>query len=148
MSAPAGEDVPVEFAEEDTDSKSVRPVPTKERLDIQDELLKLRSLTAAPAPTRAAAPSEKKEKEVERRLQDVLGTVGDHPVRMEVKRKTSVTVPVSLLQNSSIVKVRIAFDGGDEQWTQDAVTVRLTGNRKLERLELFLDLELKGKTPA
>jgi GTPase SAR1 family protein len=151
VSGPTGEDVPVEFAEEDTDHQSVRPVQTKERLDIQDELLKLRSLTNTPIPGRTLLPPKedksKDGREVERRLQDVLGTVGDHPVRMEVKRKASVAVPVDLLRNSSIVKIRLAFDG-DEQWTQDAVTVRLTGNRKLERLQLQLDLELKGKSSS
>jgi signal recognition particle receptor subunit beta len=145
---PTAEDVPVEFAEEDTDRHSVRPVPTKERLDIHDELAKLRTLaTITPLPrARRPATSPKAEAQtVESRLQDVLGTVGDNPPRMELKRKASVVVPAAALRNSSVMKVQLAFDG-DEQWAADAVTIRLTGNRKLERLHVSLDLELKTKS--
>jgi len=146
------EDLPVEFAEEDTDHHSVRPVPTKERLDIQDELAKLRTLaTITPVPrTRPpeepprATPAKEESRTVESRLQDVLGSVGDNPTLMEIKRKAGVMVPGPLLRNSSVMKVQLAFDG-DEQWTANAVTIRLSGNRKLERLQLRLDLELKSK---
>jgi hypothetical protein len=133
----------------------VRPVPTKERLDIHDELAKLRTLAtitplhrarpAATPPKEAATSPKEEEKSVESRLQDVLGSVGDNPSRMELKRKASVVVPASVLRNSSVMKVQLAFDG-DEQWTADAVTIRLTSNRKLERLQVHLDLELKGKS--
>jgi hypothetical protein len=143
---PPAEDLPVEFAEEDTDKHSVRPVRTKERLDIQDELAKLRTLAGVPASgagTKAPAPSGARE--VEKRLQDVIGTVAEYPSRLEVKRKASVVVPSDVLRNSSVMKVRISFDG-DEQWAQDAVTVHLTSNRKLDRLNVHLELDLKGKT--
>jgi hypothetical protein len=43
------------------------------------------------------------------------------------------------------MKVQVAFDG-DEHWLQDALTLRLTSNRKLERLTVYLELELKTKT--
>jgi hypothetical protein len=55
-----------------------------------------------------------------------------------------VVVPADLLRNSSLMKILIAFDG-DQQWAQDAVTLRLTSNRKLERLHVHLELELKSK---
>jgi len=140
---PPAEDVPVEFAEEDTDKHAVRPVRTKENLDIHDELAKLRALATglSVAPLKIESGAER---DVDRRLQDVIGTV-EHPTKLEVKRKASVIVPGDLLRNSSLMKIRIAFDG-DEQWAQDAVTLRLTSNRKLERLNVHLELELKAKT--
>ena len=140
---PPAEDLPVEFAEEDTDKHALRPVRMKENLDIHDELAKLRALaTGLPVAHLKSEPGA--QRDVEKRLQDVIGTV-EHPTKLDVKRKASVVVPAELLRNSSLMKIRIAFDG-DEQWAQDAVTLRLTSNRKLERLNVHLELELKAKT--
>jgi signal recognition particle receptor subunit beta len=140
---PPAEDLPVEFAEEDTDKHAVRPVRMKENLDIHDELAKLRTLaTGVSVAHLKSEPAA--QLDVEKRLQDVIVAV-EHPTKLDVKRKASVVVPADLLRNSSLMKIRIAFDG-DEQWAQDAVTLRLTSNRKLERLNVHLELELKTKT--
>jgi signal recognition particle receptor subunit beta len=132
------EEVPVEFAEEDT-SHRVRPVETKGDLDVRRELEKLRLTLQAPAKGSGGAGG----KEVERRLQDML--VSDRDARQEVKRKVSIDVPANLLKDSTTLTLNLAFDGGGEQ-VRDAVTVKLVGNRRLERLTLHLDLELRGKS--
>jgi hypothetical protein len=70
----------------------------------------------------------------------------DKDARPEIKRKVAVEVPGHLLRGASSVRIHLAFDGGEpEQLVRDAVTVPLVGNRRLERLILHLDLELKGK---
>jgi signal recognition particle receptor subunit beta len=135
------EEVPVEFAEEDTD-RHLRAVETKGNLDIQDELEKLRTLTLA-APAKGAGPAGAKE--AERRLQNML--VSDREARQEVKRKASIEVPAALLKDSATLSLHLAFDGsGREELVRDAVTVKLFGNRRLERLILHIDLELRGKS--
>jgi small GTP-binding protein len=132
----------VEFAEEDDDRHSVRPVATKERIDIQDELSKLRLLTETPIPGRIMSDG----KEMEKRLKDMLVSVSDNPPKQEVKRKTSLAIPYSLLRAASALRVHLSFDGEDEpEWIHDALTIRLVGNRKLERLILHIDFDLKGK---
>jgi GTPase SAR1 family protein len=134
------EEVPVEFAEEDTD-RHLRAVETKGRVDIQDELEKLRTLTLAPP---SKGPGSTDTKEVERRLQDML--VSDREGRQEVKRKASIEIPGSLLKDSSTLTLHLAFDGsGREELVRDAVTVKLLGNHRLKRLLLHIDLELRGK---
>jgi signal recognition particle receptor subunit beta len=132
------EEVPVEFAEEGTGSH-LRPVETKGRLDIHDELEKLRTVTLAPATKSVAGIG----KEVERRLHDML--VSDRDARQEVKRKASIEVPAHLLKDSSTLTVHLAFDGKEEELVRDAIQVKLIGNRRLERLILHIDLELRGK---
>jgi signal recognition particle receptor subunit beta len=134
------EDVRLEFAEEGTD-KHVRAVPTRDRVDIQQELATLRALTHTrvirPAP---GGPSG----EVERRLKDLLLPVST--ARQEVKRKASVDVPAHILKGSSSLRIHVGFDGEDqEEAFHDTLTVSLVGNRKLERLTLLLELELKAK---
>ena len=140
---PPAEEIPVEFAEEDTD-KGLRAVQTRGQVDIQSELEKLRTLTSN-APSRAAAPAASgPSKDVERRLQDML--VPDRESRQEIKRKASIDVPTRLLKGASEVKIHLGFDGGgQEEIVREAVTIRLVGNKRLERLTLHIDLELKGK---
>jgi signal recognition particle receptor subunit beta len=138
------EDVTMEFAEEDTGQHFVRPVKTKGHLDIQQELEKLRTLTAAPASRPAARSSEASARVAERRLQDFL--VQEQDARQDVKRKATLEVPARVLKRSPYVKVQLAFeDGSGGELLQEAVTVRLAGNRRLERLALHLDLEVKGR---
>jgi hypothetical protein len=133
------EDVSVEFAEEDTD-KHMRPVPTKATTDVGQELEKLRTLTVT-AGARHAAPTAG---DVERRLQDLLAS--DKDARQEIKRKVAIEVPAHLLQVASTVRIHLGFEGGDaEQIVRNALAVPLVGNRRLERLVLHLDLDLKGK---
>lgn len=135
------EEVPVEFAEEDTD-KHVRAVATKAQVDIQQELENLRTL--ASSPSRTAAPAPKGSSDVERRLATMLIT--DRESRQEVRRKAIVEIPSRLLKGDSTLKLHLAFgDGGAEELVRDTVTVKLVGNRRLERLTLRIDLELKSK---
>jgi len=137
--APA-EDVALEFAEEDTDKHQVRAVPTKGRIDLHEELEKLRAMAASPAPR----PARRTSSEVERRLQDLL--VPEQGARQEIKRKASVEVPASLLKDASALKLHLGLDvDGAEESVPEALTVKLSGNGRLERLTLRLDLEIKGK---
>jgi signal recognition particle receptor subunit beta len=130
----------VEFAEEDTDKHAVRAVSTKEQVDIQEELHKLRSLTEggpAKGPVRG-------EKDVDKLFQQLL--VSDKDARQDVKRKATLEVPSKLLKGASDLRIHVAFTrDGQEEVVKDAVTVKLIGNRRLERLTLHLDLELKSK---
>src|SRR5262245_37151709 len=147
--APAGEDLPVEFAEEDTGRhKMVRAVATKGQVDIHHELEKLRTLTASPnARTAAQNASDVERRQMERRLQNIL--VLDRDARQEVKRKAAVDVSPDVLKNSTAVRLHLALDGPNgEHVVQDTLTVKLVGNRKLERLTLHLEVELKAKTPS
>jgi small GTP-binding protein len=129
----------LEFAEESTD-KHMRAVPTRDQLDIQRELEKLRAMTAS-ATARSVVGSSK---DVERRLKDLL--VPSSSARQEVRRKASVDVPAHVLKGASSLRIRIGFDGDEQaEAAADTLTVNLVGNRKLERLTLLLELELKAK---
>ncbi len=139
---PLSEEIPVEFAEEDID-KHLRAVQTKAQVDIQEELEKLRTITTSSS-SKAAAPTSGTSKDVERRLQDMLGA--DRDPRQEIRRKASLEVPARLLKGASEMKIHLGFEGpGGEETVHDAVTVKLFGNKRLERLTLHIDLELKGK---
>ena len=95
---------------------------------------------AAPAPRHTTRTS----REVERRLQDILGP--EQGARQEIKRKASVEVPASLLKDASVLKIHLGLDvDGNEESVPEAVIVKLSGNQRLERLTLRLDLEIKGK---
>jgi hypothetical protein len=139
----APEDVRVEFAEEVTgDFSRVRPVRTKAQVDIHKELEGLRAMTTA-APTRSA-PVPGPAHEMERRLKDVL--VREEQARQDVRRKASLEVPGRLLKEFSAMKIHLAFgEDGQEEIVRDAVTVKLLGNRRLERLTLHIELEIRGK---
>jgi signal recognition particle receptor subunit beta len=135
------EEVRVEFAEEDTDQHAVRAVATKGQGDILRELENLRTVTAA-APV---APRPARSREIEKRLQDML--TPDTAARQEVKRKASIEVPAELLKGTGDLKIHLGFEGeGGEEVVREALSVRLGANRKLERLTLHIDLEIKGKT--
>ncbi len=138
--AAGGEEPPaVEFAQEDT-GKHVVPVKTKGHVDIQDELAKLRTLTAAPAPRARPAAS----RDLEKRLHDVLGdaTTRHH----EVKRKAALDVPADLLKGASSVRIQLVFTGqGGGEETHEALDLTLPANRRLDRLTLHLDLDVREK---
>src|SRR5262245_11791297 len=143
---PTAEDLPVEFAEEDTGRHKVRPVATKAQVDIHHELEKLRTLTSTPkARGGAGAHAGDVERRVmERRIQDIL--VLDRDARQEVKRKMSVEVLQDVLKSSTGLRLHLALDSPEgEHVVKDTLTVKLVGNRKLERLTLHLEIELKGK---
>ena len=132
----------VEFAEEDTDKHAVRPVATHGVVDIHQELEKLRTLTET-GRRKPSPPTH--EKDVERLFQDLM--VSERDSRQEVKRKVTVDVPRGLLKGSSDLRIHLAFErDGKEEVVEDAVTVKLLGNRRLERLILHLDLDLKSKS--
>jgi hypothetical protein len=135
--------VRVEFAEEVTgEHLDVRPVRTKAHVDIQKELEGLRAITTAAAVTRAPVPGPSSD--MERRLRDVL--VRETEVRQDVRRKATLEVPGRLLKDASAMKIHLAFgEDGQEEMVRDALTVRLVGNRRLERLTLHIELEIRGK---
>ena len=63
-----------------------------------------------------------------------------------MKRKASVEVPAALLKDASALKIHLGLDtDGGEESVPEALTVKLSGNGRLERLTLRLDLEIKGK---
>ena len=138
----SADDVRVEFAEQDAgEHQVVRPVTTKATVDIQKELEGLRAMATAAA---ARAPVPGPSREMERRLQDVL--VREAEARQDVKRKASLEVPARLLKDASAMKIHLAFgEDGQEELVRDAVTVKLVGNRRLERLTLHIELEIRGK---
>jgi signal recognition particle receptor subunit beta len=130
----------VEFAAEDTD-KHLVPVKTKGQLDIGQELEKLRAMASAAPPARPAASPMSRD--LEKRLQSLVP--GQQP-RQEFRRKASVEVPSRLLKNASSMKIHLGFDGeGNEEFIRDALTVTLVGNKRLERLTLHIELDIKGK---
>lgn len=139
--APAGESLRLEFAEEDTGRHSIRPVRTRGAADIQAELESLRTSVAVrsarPSPIAGAG------KDLDRRLQDLLGA--DKSARLEVKRKAAVDVPAHLLKESAAVRVQIAFEDRDGESVHEAVALKLPANRRLERLVLQLELDVKAK---
>jgi signal recognition particle receptor subunit beta len=132
----------LEFAQEDT-GKHVVPVKTKAEVDIQRELENLRAMTAAARPAAAAAPAGGRE--IERRLKDMMGK--DEAVRHQVKRKAAVEVPTALIRGSGAVKVQLAFTTEDgQEVVHDAAVIGLRGNSRLERLNLQIEIDVKGKT--
>ena len=130
----------VEFAQEDT-GKHVVPVKIKAEIDIQRELESLRAMTAArPAP----APTPSGSREIDRRLKDMMGK--DEAVRHQVKRKAAVEVPSALIRGSGAVKVQLSFTTEDgEEVVHEAAVIGLRGNSRLERLNLQLEIDVKGK---
>ena len=133
----------VEFAQEDT-AKHVVPVKTKGAVDIHRELESLRAMTAPPARP-APAPAAPGGREIDRRLKDMLGN--DQGSRQQVKRKAAIEVPSALLKGSTTMKVQLSFTGEDgEEVVHEAIAVPLGGNRRLERLALQLEIDVKGKS--
>jgi signal recognition particle receptor subunit beta len=139
--SPPEETGPFEFAQEDT-GKTVVPVKTKANVDIQRELEKLRSMTAAPPrPAPASAPSG--EREIDRRLKDMLG---GQAVRQQVKRKAAVEVPAALLKGSGAVKVQLSFTAEDgREVVHEVAVIGLRDNSRLAQLALQLEIEVKAR---
>ena len=144
--AATAEDLKVEFAEEDPDRHDIRPVTTKGNVDIQDALSKLRMSVATTAASKAAAPIVNPT--LDRRLQDVLGAVQDE-TRQDVRKKLTVEIPAELLRRSSAMRIEIILDrnGAEEMLpVPEPIVLKYTPNKKLERVNLRLDLEIKTKT--
>ena len=131
----------VDFAEEDTDKHEVRPVRTRGSLDIGKELDKLRLLAAESKlkPTTAV-----KDGDVDRLFRDLV--VPGRETSQELERKASLELPEHLLKGLTDLRIHLGFEhDGHEEVLRDAVRVTLVRTRRLERLRLQLDLELKGK---
>jgi len=136
----SADEVPLEFAEEDSGEHRVRPVATKASVDIQQELAKLRELTAASGTKRTPSSQPKN---LNQRLQDILAA--DSGPRQDVKRKAHVDVPEHQLRGVTGVKVHLEFEGDrGPMLVREALTIPLVGTKRLERLSLHLDLEVKS----
>jgi mutual gliding-motility protein MglA len=134
----------VEFGQEDT-GKHVVAVKTKGTLDIQQELEKLRTQSAAAAAAAAKpVPASSGTKELDKRLQDLI-SAADPAARQEIKRKATVDVPTSVLKSAASVTVQLSFQGPEGEPVHEALTIPLGSNRKLERLSLKLDLDVRAK---
>lgn len=136
------EDVPVEFAEEDTGTHDLRAVLTKAPVDIQDELAKLRTLAASSARSAPASPPLRRD--LDRRLQEML--TPEASARQDIKRKASIEIPGEILKGASSVRVQLVLTGGQADTVHEAVVIPLAGNRRLERVTLHLDLEVKAES--
>ncbi len=131
----------VEFAEEDTDKLKVRPVRTRGSLDIGKELEKLRVMTAE---SKMRAPTAVKDRDVDRLFRDLVTTGGESG--QEVTRRASLDLPPHLLKGLTDLRIHLGFDrDGREEILRDAVRVTLVRTRRLNRLRLQLDLEMKSK---
>jgi signal recognition particle receptor subunit beta len=135
------EPLAVEFAEEDTDKVRVRPVRTRSSLDIGKELEKLRAMTAE---SKMKAPTAVKDRDVDRLFRDLVAPGGE--AGQEIGRRASLEVPEHLLRGLTDLRIHLGFDrDGREEILRDAVRVTLVRTRRLHRLHLQLDLELKAK---
>ena len=131
----------VEFAEEDTDKHQVRAVKTRGTLDIGQELEKLRAITAD---AKLKAPTAVRDREVDKLFKELVP--GSRETEQEVSRKVALEVPEHLLRGLTDLRIHLGFDrDGREEVQRDAVRVTLVHTRKLERLKLLLELELKRK---
>jgi len=137
----AMEPLAVEFAEEDTDKLKVRPVRTRGSLDIVKELEKLRIMTAE---TKMKAPTAVKGRDVDRLFRDLVTPGGE--AGQEITRRASLDLPPHLLKGLTDLRIHLGFDrDGREEILRDAVRVTLVKTRRLNRLRVQLDLELKAK---
>ncbi len=140
--SPGGADeVPLEFAEEDSGEHRLRAVATKGSVDIQHELAKLRDLAGMTGvrKTPSSAP-----KNLDKRLQEILAT--DPGLRQDVKRKASIDVPERRMKGVTGLRLHLELEG-DTGSTQlkDVLVIPLVGTKRLDRLNLRLDLEVKAK---
>ena len=132
-------EVKVEFAEEVTGKFEVRPVATLDPTDLEQELEKLR---AAAGRAKASAIASR---EMDRLVAGLLE--GGKGTRQEVKRKATVEVPEKALRGATGFRLNVVLekDGRDEV-VENVLLVKLVGNtRQLDRLNLKLDLDLKGR---
>lgn len=138
--APSVEEVPLEFAEEDSGEHRVRAVATKASVDIQHELAKLRDLAGI---TGVKKTPSSPPRNLDKRLQDILAA--DMGLRQDVKRKASIDVPQ--MKGVTGVKVHLEFEAetGSIQ-VREALAIPLLGTKRLDRLSLHLDLDIKSKS--
>jgi len=135
------EPMQVEFAEEDTDKLKLRAVKTRGSLDLGQELEKLRAITSD---AKLKAPTAVKDREVDKLFKELVP--GARESDQEVARKVSLDVPEHLLKGLTDLRIHLGFDrDGREEILRDAVRVTLVGTRRLQKLSVHLDLDLKGK---
>jgi signal recognition particle receptor subunit beta len=133
--------VEVEFAEEDTDKVKVRPVLTKDSLDIGAELEKLREITRD---HKARVPTAVRDSRGGDTPPDVAAP--DPDSRQEVHRRATLEVPSHLLKGLTDLRVHLGFDrDGREEIVRDAVRLTVVGTRRLEKLSVRLEMDLKSK---
>jgi len=131
----------VEFAEEDTDKLRVRAVKTRGTMDLGQELEKLRAIATD---AKLKSPTAVKDREVDKLFKDLVPGARDSD--QEVARKVALDVPEHLLRGLTDLRIHLGFDrNGREEIQRDAVRVTLVRTRKLQRLRLQLDLELKSR---
>jgi signal recognition particle receptor subunit beta len=135
------EPLQVEFAEEDTDKLKVRAVKTRGTMDLGQELEKLRAIATD---AKLKAPTAVKDREVDKLFKDLVPGARDSD--QEIARKVALDVPEHLLRGLTDLRIHLGFDrNGREEIQRDAVRVTLVRTRKLQRLRLQLDLELKSR---
>jgi signal recognition particle receptor subunit beta len=135
------EPLQVEFAEEDTDKLKLRAVKTRGSLDVGQELEKLRAITSD---AKMKGPTAVKDREVDKLFKELQPGARDDD--QEVARKVALDVPEHLLKGLTDLRIHLGFDrNGREEIQRDAVRVTLVRTRKLQRLRLQLDLELKAR---
>jgi signal recognition particle receptor subunit beta len=135
------EPLQVEFAEEDTDKLRVRAVKTRGTLDLGQELEKLRAITAD---SKLNAPTAVKDREVDKLFKELVP--GQRDSEQEVVRRAALDVPDHLLKGLTDLRIHLGFDrDGREEIQRDAVRITLVRSRKLKRLRVQLDLELKSR---
>jgi hypothetical protein len=106
-------------------------------LDLGVEMEKLRALTAEGAKKPSTAV------DVNRLVRDLVLSGGE--ASPAVEHKGSVELPADVLDGLAELRVHLGFDrNGREEIVRDAVRLALAPRRRLGRLRLRLDLELKG----
>jgi signal recognition particle receptor subunit beta len=136
------EPLQVDFAEEDTDKLQVRAVKMRGSVDLGQELEKLRALTTDAKLKNASTAV--RDREVDKLFKEI--DPGAKDADQEVARQVSLEVPDHLLRGLTDLRIHLGFDrSGREEIQRDAVRITLVRTRRLQRLRLMLDLELKSK---
>jgi signal recognition particle receptor subunit beta len=133
------EPLQLDFAEEATDKVQVRPVRIRGPLDIGRELEKLRHVGAESRRTTTAV----RDRDVERLFQEISTPGRDS--EQELDRRASLRVPEHLLKGLTDLRLHLGFDrDGREEIVRDAVRITLVRTRRLRKLRVRLDLDLRS----
>jgi signal recognition particle receptor subunit beta len=143
--AAAGEDA-IDFAEAES-RNGVKRIPTQATPDISKELAKLRTLTgkdAGKAKEKAKPHVIEPSKVFEQQLRGLQSALGESTSSKEVRRKGVLEVPGKTLGGATAIRVHVVVDTANgERVFKDALTLKLSDTKKLEKLALHLDLELR-----
>ncbi len=136
------EPLQIEFAEEDTDKMTIRPVRTQGSDDIGRQLDKLRMEGSG---SNLKPVTALRDGDVDRLFSNLMASEGDS--EQELEHRQAIEVPEALLRGLSELKIHLGFEqDGREELLRDGVRLRLAKSDRLERLRLHLDLELKRKS--